>query len=328
MRAVLYSEYGPPEVLHLGEVEVPRPKPTELLVRVHATSVTTGDVNARGFVFVPKGLKGVARLMFGLRRPSKAVLGTDFAGVVEAVGESVTRFAVGDRVFGTTEGALGAYAEYLTIGEGGIVCRTPATLSDEEAAAVPFGALSALLFVREKVQIAAGERVMVIGAAGGVGIWALQLAHAAGAEVTAVCSTGKVALVQSMGADHVIDYTSQELSSRGIQYDLIIDTVGALSLKQASALLSEKGRLLAVAGGIKELVQAPLSAMGKGPKLIAGPATPSQKHLVEVAALLEAGTLRPVIDRRFALEEIVEAHRYVDQGHKQGSVIITLNHAV
>jgi NADPH:quinone reductase-like Zn-dependent oxidoreductase len=326
MRAVVYREYGPPEVLRLEEVEKPVPKDNEVLVRIHATSVTSGDCNARNFVFVPPGFKPVARLMFGLRRPTKPVLGMDFAGEVEATGSGVRAFAVGDRVFGTSDADMGAYAEYICRPEAGALAHIPAGLGYAEAAAVPFGGLTALIFLRDRARVQRGQKVLIVGASGGVGAYAVQIAHHLGGQVTGVCSGRNADLVRSLGAARVIDYAQEEFAQSGDTYDVIFDTVGKSTFAGVKSLLTANGLYLSGAGGPGAMVQVPWTALTSRRKVLAGPAIGKQEHMLALAALLESGAIRPVVDRQYSLEEIVDAHRYVDQGHKRGAVVIAVTH--
>lgn len=326
MKAVVYREYGPPEVLRLEEVEKPVPKDNEVLVRIHATSVTSGDCNARNFVFVPPGLGFIARLMFGLRRPTKPVLGMDFAGEVEAAGSKVTAFAAGDRVFGTSDVDVGAYAEYICRPEGGALAHIPANLGYAQAAAVPFGGLTALIFLRDRARVQSGQNVLIVGASGGVGAYAVQIARHLGAEVTGVTSGRNVDLVRSLGATRVIDYTQEDFTRSGDTYDVIFDTVGKSTFAGVKSLLKENGLYLSGAGGLGAMAQAPWTALTSRQKVLAGPAMGKKEHMLFLAELLESGAIRPVIDREYPLEEIVDAHRYVDQGHKRGAVVIAVTH--
>jgi NADPH:quinone reductase-like Zn-dependent oxidoreductase len=327
MKAIVYTEYGPPDVLQLKEVAKPTPKDNEVLVRVHATAVTAGDVNARGFVFVPPGFGPLPRLMFGLRSPRRTILGMEFAGEIEAAGKDVTLFKAGDQVFGETGMDLGAYAEYLCQPEDGCVALKPATMTYEEAAAVPFGALAALYFLRDMAHVQSGQKVLVNGASGGVGSYAVQLAKTFGAEVTGVCSSANLERVKSLGADKVVDYTQEDFTQSGETYDIIFTSVvGKASFSDCKASLKQKGLYLAVAGGLREIVQALWTSMIGGKKVLAGEAPARKEALVFLKELLEAGKIKPVIDRCYPLEQMVEAHRYVDQGHKRGSVVITVAH--
>lgn len=322
MQAVIYTEYGPPDVLHLTEREQPTPKDNEVLIKVQASSVTSGDCNARNFVFVPDGLGLLARLMMGVQGPKKSVLGIEVAGDVVAVGSAVTQFKVGDAVFGIDGDNFGAYAEYKTMAQAAGLVHKPDSLSYQEAAALPNGALTAYTFLKTRGKLQAGQRVLVNGASGSVGSAGVQIAKHFGAEVTGVCSTQNVELVRSLGADHVIDYTQADFTDNGQSYDLILDTVGNTSFAACKASLTPEGRYLAVAGGARELVQS-LLPLGKQ-KVVAGPSSESQADLLAIQQIVEAGDLKPVLDRCYPLGDIVEAHRYVDTGRKRGNVVITL----
>ncbi len=329
MKAIVCTKYGPPEVLQLKEVEKPTPKDNEVLIRVYATSVTTGDVNARGFVFVPPGLGLLARLMLGLRKPKKTILGTELAGEIGAVGKDVRLFKEGDQVFGIDGNNVGAYAEYKCLPEEGTLAIKPANMTYEEAAAVPNGALTALFFLRDKGNIQSGQKVLINGASGSVGTAAVQLAKYFGAEVTGVCSTTNLELVKSLGADKVIDYTQEDFTQSGEAYDIIFDTVvGKTSFSGCRNSLKQKGLYLAVAGGLQELIQMLWTSIIGSKKVIfgGGSACERKESLLFLKELIEKGKIKPVIDRRYPLEQIVEAHRYVDKGHKKGNVVITVEY--
>jgi NADPH:quinone reductase-like Zn-dependent oxidoreductase len=256
MKAMVYEKYGLPDVLQLKEVEKPTPKDNEVLIKVHAATVTTGDCNARGFTFVPPGFGALPRLMFGLKTPKIAILGTELAGEVEAIGEAVTLFKKGDQVFGIGSDRFGAYAEYTCRSEKGALAIKPSNLTYEEAAALPFGAGTALYFLRDMAKIKPGQKVLVNGASGGVGVYAVQLAKYYGAEVTAVCSAANVELVKSLGANKIIDYTKQDFTQNGETYDIIVDTVvGKTSFSRCKNSLKPKGLYLAIAGGLREMGQ-------------------------------------------------------------------------
>lgn len=327
MKAIVYTKYGSPDVLQLKEVEKPYPKDNEVLIRVYATTVTTGDVNARGFVFVPSGFGILARLMLGLRKPRKTILGTELSGAIESAGKDVTLFKEGDQVFGITGASFGAYAEYKCMPEEGALALKPATMTYEEAAAVPFGATTALFFLKDKGNIQTGQKVLINGASGGVGTYAVQLARYYGAEVTGVCSTTNLELVKSLGADKVIDYTKEDFSKSGETYDIIFDTlVGKTSFSGCKNSLKQKGLYLAGAGGLQEFVQMAWTSMIGSKKVLAGQAPERKEDLIFLKELIEAGKIKPVIDRRYPLEQTAEAHRYVDKGHKKGNVVITVGH--
>jgi len=325
MKAIVYREYGPPDVLHLEEVAKPQPKDDEVLIRVHASSVTTGDVNCRGFVFVPPGFGPVPRLVFGLRRPKRSILGFEIAGEIEAVGKNVKTFSKGDPVFGVTGLRFGAYAEYACLPEKAPLVRKPVNLSYEEAVSLPFGGTTALYFLRDLARLQPGQKVLVNGASGCVGASAVQLARHFGAAVTGVCSTSNVELVRSLGATEVIDYTRDDFRNRGELYDVIVDTVvRKTSFAACKKALKPKGLYLAVAGGLKESLQMVWTAFVGGKRVLAGTPPDRKEDLLFLKELAEAGQLKPVIDKRFPLEQAADAHRYVDTGRKRGSVVLTV----
>ncbi len=329
MKAVVYTEFGPPEVLHLEEVEKPAPKEDEVLIKIHSTSVTTGDSNARGFTHVPPGFGPLPRLMFGITGPRIPTIGADLAGEVEAVGKNVKSFNIGDQVYGIDGNNLRAYAEYVCRPEDGALAIKPANLSYEEAAVVPFGATTALYFLKEKGNIQSGQAVLVNGASGGVGNYAVQLAKHFGAEVTGVCSTKNVEFVKSLGADKVIDYTQEDFTKSDATYDIIFNVVGGeISFSKVRGSLKKNGYFLAVAGGLKEAFQMPWTSVIGDKKVVFGGGTASETkaNLDFLRELIEAGHLKAVVDRVYSLEEIVEAHRYVDKGGKRGNVAITVAH--
>jgi NADPH:quinone reductase-like Zn-dependent oxidoreductase len=324
MKAIVYTQYGPPDVLQLKEVEKPVPKDNEVLIRVYATTVTTGDVNARGFTFMPPGFGPLARIMFGLRKPKKNILGTELAGEIVSVGRDVSKFQVGDQVFALDGFGMGCYAEYRCMPEDGTVALKPPNLTCEEAAALSFGGTTALGSLR-RGKLQGGQKVLINGASGGVGTAAVQLAKHFEAEVTGVCSAANVELVKSLGADHVIDYTKEDFTQGGETYDLILDTVvGKSSFSRCKASLKPGGRYLAVAGGMPAMVQMLWTSLIGNKKVIAVGAAEQAEDLRFLAELAETGEFRPVIDRCYSLEQIAEAHRYVDKGHKKGNVVITV----
>lgn len=322
MKAFVATKYGPPEVLQLQEVETPVPGDNEILIKVHATTVTSGDRRVRS-LNVPRGFGVASRLFFGFSRPRQPILGTELAGEVEAVGKEVSTFRVGDPVFALSDARMGAYAEYKVMPEDGAVARKAATLSFEEAAALSFGGTTALDFFR-RGNLQRGEHVLVNGASGGVGTAAVQLARHFGAEVTGVCSTANVELVRSIGADAVIDYTQTDVTQSGEQYDIIVDTAGTLPFSRSKHLLKDGGRLLLVLGTLSDMLQGSWVSLTTSKKVIAGPASGDAGDLRFLAELAEAGAFKPVIDRRYPFEDMVEAHRYVDQGHKKGNVVVSL----
>ncbi len=325
MKAIVYTQYGSPDVLQLKEVAKPTPRDNEILVKIHATSVTTGDCNARGFVFVPAGFGFLPRLMFGFNKPRKTILGFELAGEIEAVGKGVKRFRKGDQVFGVTGMRWGAYAEYICLPETGTLAIKPTNMTYEEAAIVPGGAGTALYFLRDLAKIQCGQKILIYGASGAVGTYAVQLAKYFGAQVTGVCSTTNLELIRSLGADQVIDYTKTDFTRNDETYDIIFDTVGKTSFSRCRNALKPKGLYLAGAGGLREFIQMAWTGITGGKRVLAGQAPDRQEDLVLFRELLETGRIRPVIDRRYPLEQIAEAHRYVDLGHKKGCVVITVH---
>ena len=311
MKAIICTKYGPPEVLKIVEVEKPVPKPNEVLVKILATTAHIGDTKIRRFepgmgpvkdIF----FKPVMRLILGFRRPRKKILGMELSGEIEAIGKDVTRFKVGDPVFASTEFRFSAYAQYCCLPENGILAIKPANMTHEEAAPVSNGGITALIHLR-RGNIRKGDKVLIYGASGSVGTYAIQIAKNYGAEVTAVCSTSNIELVKSLGADKVIDYTKEDFTQNGDTYDLIYDAVGKIEHKKRKKALSQSGvyiNVLTASGNIKLNVN----------------------DLYTLKDLCDAGKLKTVIDRRYKMEEIVEAHRYVDKGHKKGNVVITVSH--
>ena len=324
MKAVVYERYGPPEVLQLQEVDEPTPKDNEVLIKTHATTVTSGDWRVRS-LNVPAGFGLMTRLVFGVSRPKQPILGTELAGVIESVGNDVKKFKVGDQVFAFSDTAMGCHAEYKCMPEDGAVALKPPNLTFEEAAALSFGGTTALDFFR-RGRLQNGERVLVNGAAGAVGTAAVQLAKHFGADVTGVCSTANLELVRSLGASHVVDYTQEDFTQNGETYDVIVDTAGSAPFSRSKASLKEGGRLLMVLGGLPDMLQIPWVSMTSSKKVIAGPAAGRAEDLRFLAGLAETGEFKPVIDRRYPFEQIAEAHRYVDTGRKKGNVVITLEH--
>jgi len=324
MKAIVYERYGPPEVLQLKEVEKPTPKDNEVLIKTHATTVTSGDWRVRS-LNVPTGFGLIMRLVFGITRPRQPILGSELAGVVESVGKDVTTFKTGDQVFAFSDAAMGCYAAYKCMPEDGAMAFKPANLTYEEAAALSFGGTTALSFFR-RAKLQRGEKVLVNGASGGVGTAAVQLAKHFGADVTGVCSSPNVGLVRSLGARHVIDYTKEDFTHNGETYDVIIDTAGTAPFSRSKASLKKRGRLLMVLGGLPDMLRIPWVSMTSSKKVIAGPAAGRAEDLRLLAGLAEAGEFKPVIDRHYPFEQIAEAHRYVDTGRKKGNVVITLEY--
>ncbi len=321
MKAVVIEEYGPPEVLYLKEVEKQTPEENEVCIKVHSASVTKYDTWVRNNT-APPGFGLLVRIVNG-RKPKQPILGTELAGEIDAVGRAASRFQVGDSVYAFTGMKLGAYAEYICLPEEA-VAQKPANLSYEEAAGVLQGALTALFFLR-RAEIQPGDKVLVFGASGGVGAYAVQLAaHYFGAEVTGVCSTAKTEYVESLGASQVIDYTREDFTQNGEVYDVIFDTVGKTSVPRARKSLKKDGTYLLATFGLGMLFQVLWFSLSSAQNFKYGALTETTEDLIFMKELIEAGVVRPVVDRCYPLEQIVEAHRYVESGQKIGNVIITV----
>lgn len=322
MKSIIYTKYGPPEVLELKEVEKPIPKDNEILVKVHATTVTTGDVRVRGFK-VPLSYWLFARIALGVRGPKTKILGVELAGEIKSVGKDVKNFKKGDQVFAYPGHFGGAYAEYVCLREDSAIAIKPLNLNFEEAAAISFGGNTALHFLKQ-ANIHKGQKVLIYGASGSVGTFAVQLAKYYGAEVTGVCSTANIDLVKSLGADKVIDYTKEDFSKNNVIYDVILDAVGKASLSGCMRSLKKEGTYLQVVADPSTSMKMKWAGINSGKTLIGGTAMPQIENLIFLKELIEEGQLKPVIDRKYPLEKIVEAHRYVDNGHKKGNVVITV----
>lgn len=326
MKAVVWTNYGGPEVLQLREVEKPTPKDDEVLIKVHATSVTAGDCEARSLKF-PFWLALPMRLYMGPIKPRGNMrLGQELAGEIEAVGNGVTLFKKGDAVFGTTGFRFGAYAEYNCLpekSEDSVLAIKPANISYEEAAAVPTGGLEALHFLR-LANIQSGQRILIVGAGGSIGTFAVQLAKHYGAEVTGVDSTGKLDMLRSIGADHVIDYTQEDFSKRGEIYDAVFDVVGRGTFSRCIRVLKPNGRYLLANPHLSALFRGLWISMTSGKKVILRPAERKPEDMALLKELIEAGKFKSIIDQCFPLEQAAEAHRYVETGQKKGNVVITV----
>ncbi|HDR7186505.1 NAD(P)-dependent alcohol dehydrogenase [Bacillus cereus] len=301
MKAIICTKYGPPNVLQLQNVEKPKPKKNEVLVKIHATNVSTGDCRIRGFnspllFWIPM------RIILGFRKPRKPILGVELSGEIEDIGTDVTQFKKGDQVFALTELNLGGYAEYTCVHESGLIALKPTNVTYEEAAVIPFGGTSALHFLR-KGQIKKGQRVLIYGASGSVGTAAIQLAKYFGATVTAICSSSNFDLVTTLGADNVIDYMKEDFTKRGEHYDIIFDAVGKYKKSLCTDALMPNGKYVSVNGMMAKV---------------------SKEDMNLLKQLAETEKLKPVIDRTYRLEEIAEAHIYVEKGHKKGNVSIIL----
>ena len=328
MRAIVWTAYGPSEGLQPAELPKPTPKSHELLVKVRATTVTAGDCELRGLRF-SLGLRVVVRLIMGLRRPRRKILGQELAGDVAEVGSGVSRFRKGEPVFASTGFQFGAYAEYICLPEapkGAAVARKPANMTYEEAAAVPTGGLEALHFLRKAGELR-DRRVLIVGAGGGIGSFAVQLAKHFGAHVTAVDNTGKLGVLRSLGADRVIDYRHEDFTKQGETYDVIFDAIGKSPFAASVAVLNEGGSYLLGNPHLSTMVRGGWTSMRTRKKVVFGAATQRSADLEFLRDLIEAGKLRSIIDRRYPLELLPEAHRYFESGDARGRIAITISGA-
>lgn len=319
MKAIIYTQYGTPEVLELKDVEKPIPKQNEILIKIKATAVNSGDVRLR------KADPFAVRLFFGLFKPKKEILGSVFSGEIESIGSAVQRFKVGDDVFGHTDMSFGTYAQYKCFPENGSFALKPKNITHKEAAVIPFGGVTALHFLK-KATIQHGQKVLVFGASGAVGSAAVQLAKHFGALVTGVCSTANVALVKSLGADKVIDYTKEDFTINGETYDVIFDSVNKMSVSDSLDSLKIYGTLILSAAGLSETLQGTWISMtnSKKIKVMTGMISHKTEDIYFLKTLIESGELKPVIDKTYSLEQMVDAHTYVEKGHKKGNVVITI----
>jgi NADPH:quinone reductase-like Zn-dependent oxidoreductase len=322
MKAIVCTKYGSPEVMQLKEVEKPTPRENEVLIRIYATTVTTADVRIRKSDPFP------VRFFYGLKRPKKTtILGSELAGEIEAIGKNVKGFKEGDQVFAGAGTSLGANAEYICLPEAAAVAIKPINMTYEEAAAIPFGATTSLLFLRDKGNIQNGHKILIYGASGALGTAAVQLAKSFGTEVTGVCSTANLELVKSLGADKVIDYTKEDFTKSGKTYDIVFDTIGKSPFSGCLRSLKQNGTYLrAVHINLSPILQGLWTSMTSNKKVIGGVAIERKEDLIFLKELIEAGKMKSVIDRRYPLEQTAEAHRYVEQGHKKGNVVIAVEH--
>lgn len=313
MKAAVYTHYGPPDVLKIEEVDKPVPKANEILVKIKATAVNSGDWRLR------KADPFAVRLIFGLQKPKINILGSVFSGEVESVGKAVNEFKVNDLVFGHTDLSFSSYAEYKCLPENASIALKPSNISHQEAAVIPFGAVTALYFLK-KAMIKPGQKVLIVGASGAVGSAAVQLAKSFAADVTAVCSTGNISLIKSIGADRVIDYTQEDFTKNGETYNVIFDTVNAISISRSLKSLTKNGIMILSAAGMSEMIRGLLISTTSSKKIMTGVIKHSKADIVFIKELVESGKYKPVIDKTYSLEQIVEAHAYVEKGHKKGNV--------
>jgi len=318
MKAIVCTNYGSPDVLKLQEVEKPTPKDQEILIKILATYVSSGDVHIR------KAEPFAVRFFFGLRKLKQPILGYALAGEVEAVGKDVTLFKKGDQIFGTTGIWCGAYAEYICLPEDGVLALKPVNMTYAEAASIPWGGNTALYFLR-KANIQRGQKVLIYGASGAIGTAAVQLAKYFGAEVTGVCSTTNLEMVKSLGADKVIDYTQEDFSQNGETYDVIFETVGKSSFSGGLRSIKQNGVLLLAAAGLLEMGRGLWISLTSSKKVISGLMSETAADLVFFKELIEAGKVKAVIDRSYPLAQTAEAHRYAEKGHNKGNVVITID---
>lgn len=333
MKAIVYTEFGPPEVLQLKEVQKPTPKDNQVLIKIYATSVKYGDLVARNSknispreFHMPFLFWLINRVAFGFNRPKVTILGAELAGEVEAVGKDVRSFKPGDQVFGYPGQSMGAYAEYTCMPEDGMLAIKPANISFEDAAVVPYGATTALSLLRGKGDIQSGHKVLINGASGGIGSAAVQIAKHLGANVTGVCATPRLEFVKSLGADNVVDYTQEDFTQSSETYDLIVDILGKSSFSRCKSSLKQDGRYLLASFKMKQLLQMLWTTIRGGKRVTCAIAPGSRDDLIAVKELIEAGKITAVIDKRFPLEQAAEAHRYFEKGLRKGHIVITVEH--
>jgi len=317
MKAIELTKYGAPENLQMKEVEKPLPKENEILIKIHATSVSSGDARMR------RADPFIIRLIFGLKRPRKSVLGVVVAGEIEAIGKNVSNYKIGDQVFGSSGMSFGAHAEYVSVPEDAVLALKPTNMTYEEAAAIPFGGTASLHFLRI-ANIQPGQKVLIYGASGALGTMAVQLARNYGAEITAVCSTSNIELMKSLGADKVIDYTQEDFTLNGEKYDVIFDTIGKSSFRKAMKSLNKDGQLLLASAGIGTMIVGSITSKFISKKIVSGVIKETIEDMNFFKQLIEESKLKAVIDRTYPLEQIAEAHTYVDKGHKKGNVVIVV----
>jgi NADPH:quinone reductase-like Zn-dependent oxidoreductase len=322
MKAAIYQNYGPPEVLEIVDVVKPIPKSNEVLVKIHVATVTSADSRVRS-LNTPVGFGLLTRLVFGIFKPRQPILGSEFSGVIEAIGKDVRNFKIGDSVFGISDIGMRSYAEFKCIAEDGALVLKPATLTFEQAAALSFGGTTAIEFLR-KAKLKQGDEILVNGASGAVGLAVVQLAKEQGAIVTAVCSSANNELVKSLRADYVIDYTTDDFTRNGKRYDVIVDTAGTAPYSRSKRSLNAQGKLLMILADLPSMLIIPWVHLTTRKRVVATPATARAKDLIELVRLVQAKAFVVVIDRTYPFSDIVNAHRYVDTGRKRGNVILQL----
>jgi NADPH:quinone reductase-like Zn-dependent oxidoreductase len=312
MKAIIYTEYGPPEVLKLAEVDKPSPKKNEVLIRIYATTIGYGDI--------------VAKIAFGFRKPRRKILGSQFSGQIEVIGSAVTKFKIGDQVFGYTSQGMKTYAEYITLPEDGILSIKPSNVNFEEAAVLPYGGIMALTLLRDKVNLQPGQKILINGASGGIGSATVQLAKSHfGANVTGVCGTPRLEFVKSLGADHVIDYTKEDFTESGETYDFVFGGLGRTPFSKVKNSLNPNGRYILTSFKMRQVGQMLRTKLFGDKKVNCVLLPETGEDLREVKKLIEEGKLKAFIDKSFPFEQMAEAHHYVEEGHHKGHVVITLD---
>lgn len=324
MKAILHTKYGPPEELQIKEVEKPNPKSNEVLIKLYTSTVTTSDCNVRNFTFVPKSFLLISRLIFGFRKPKVSILGIDLAGEIESAGKKVKLFKPGDLVLGSTGSKMGAHAEYVCVREDGALALKPAFMSWEEAAALSLAGNTALFFLRDLAKIKTGQKILIHGASGAIGTYAVQLARYYDAEITGVCSKANVDMVKSLGADHVIDYTKSDFTKSDEKYDIVFSIAGKTTFSQCKGILKKKGVYLENNPEITDFLRMILTSITGGRKINGGMSVERAENLNFLSKLIEMGQLKPVIDSSYPFEKTAEAFSYVEKGHKHGNVVIKI----
>ncbi|WP_455139345.1 NAD(P)-dependent alcohol dehydrogenase [Candidatus Hodarchaeum mangrovi] len=334
MKAVIYTEYGSPEVLKLAEVEKPIPKDNEVLIKIYATTVGYGDLIARNFKKISPNKFAMpllfwlfAKIAFGIKKPRNKILGSEFSGQIEAVGKNVTIFKKGDLVFGYTGQSMKAYAEYICLPEDGVLSLKPSNMTYEEAAVIPYGSIMALTLLRDKVNLQPQQKILINGASGGIGSAIVQLAkNHFGAEVTGVCGTPRLEFVKSLGADKVIDYTKEDFTESGETYDIVFGGLGKTSFSKVKHSLKQNGRYILTSFKMRQIGQMLRTKIFDNKKVICVLLPEKGEDLREVKELIEEGKIKAVIDKQFTFVQMAEAHRYVENGHKKGHIVITIDH--